>query len=134
MRETRQQLGALCPFRRHYETIAIGFGPANIALAVAFEESQRDHDIIFLESAAETRWQAGMMLPDSDIQNHPLRDLATPRNPRSRYTFTNFLFEHDRLFEHLNLGMLHPFRTEYDQYVRWVASHFADRVLYRHSV
>ncbi|MGF2504703.1 SidA/IucD/PvdA family monooxygenase [Ralstonia pseudosolanacearum] len=28
----------------------------------------------------------------------------TPRNPRSRYTFMNFLFENGRLFEQRNLG------------------------------
>ncbi|CAH2791146.1 MAG: PROBABLE L-ORNITHINE 5-MONOOXYGENASE OXIDOREDUCTASE PROTEIN() [uncultured Caballeronia sp.] len=112
------------------DVISIGFGPANIALAVAFEELTKDLHVQFLEKRSAPGWQEGMLLEDSDIQNHPLRDLVTPRNPRSRYTFTNFLFENDRLFEHLNLGLAYPLRIEYEQYVRWVAGFFAHQVQY----
>lgn len=113
-----------------FDVIGIGFGPANIALAVAFEELTSGLSVKFLEKRDCAIWQQGMLLEDSDIQNHPLRDLVTPRNPRSRYSFTNFLFENDRLFEHLNLGLAFPLRIEYEQYVRWVAGFFAHQVEY----
>lgn len=112
------------------DVIGIGFGPANIALAIAFEELTDGLNVLFLEKRDSPRWQEGMLLEDSDIQNHPLRDLVTPRNPRSRYSFTNFLFENGRLFEHLNLGLPFPLRIEYEQYVRWVAELFAHQVRY----
>ncbi|RDK02911.1 l-ornithine 5-monooxygenase [Paraburkholderia lacunae] len=112
------------------DVIGIGFGPANIALAVALEELTEGLRVQFLEKRSGPRWQEGMLLEESDIQNHPLRDLVTPRNPRSRYSFTNFLFENDRLFEHLNLGLPFPLRIEYEQYVRWVAGFFAHQVQY----
>jgi len=112
------------------DVIGIGFGPANIALAIAFEELTENLNVLFLEKRSGPRWQEGMLLEESDIQNHPLRDLVTPRNPRSRYSFTNFLFENDRLFEHLNLGLQFPLRIEYEQYVRWVAGLFAHQVQY----
>lgn len=117
-----------------YDVLAIGFGPSNIGLAVALEEMNAPLDVLFLESKNSCKWQPGMLFPNSDIQNHPLRDLVTPRNPRSHYSFTNFLFENNRLFEHLNLGLLFPSRIEYAQYVAWVASHFDHQVRYNKRV
>lgn len=116
------------------DIVGIGFGPANIALAIAAEELQPGLRIGFLEKNAGAGWQEDMLLPESDIQNHPLRDLVTPRNPRSRYSFVNFLFENGRLYEHLNLPLAHPLRVEYRQYVAWVARHFAGQVRYGSSV
>lgn len=101
--------------------IGIGFGPANIALAVALEEKGYDLDVRFVESRPAPSWQAAMMLDGSDIQNHPVRDLVSLRNPRSRYSFINFLFENGRLLDHLNVPMEFPLRKEYAQYVSWVA-------------
>lgn len=117
-----------------YDVLAVGFGPSNIALAAAIEELNIPLDILFLEAKNECTWQPGMLFADADIQNHPLRDLVTPRNPRSRYSFVNFLFENGRLFEHLNLGLHLPMRIEYAQYVKWVASHFAHWVKYGERV
>jgi L-ornithine N5-oxygenase len=117
-----------------FDVIGIGFGPANIALAAAFEERNACLSVLFLEKAGGPTWQPAMLLNGSDIQNNPLRDLVTPRNPRSRYSFTNFLHEHGRLFEYLNLGVEYPLRKEYAQYVTWVAHHFDDQVRYQSEV
>lgn len=113
-----------------YDVIGVGFGPANIAVAIALEELNASLKVKFLESGESTVWQKGMLFDGSDIQNHPLRDLVTPSNPRSKYTFTNYLFENKRLFQHLNLGMYFPFRIEYAQYVEWVSAHFSHMVDY----
>lgn len=112
------------------DVLGIGFGPANIALAIALEELAPGMSVQFLEKRMGPLWQPNMLLPGSDIQNHPLRDLVTPRNPRSRYSFTNFLFEQGRLYEHLNLPLHHPLRAEYAQYVSWAADFFKDVVAY----
>lgn len=117
-----------------FDIIGVGFGPANIAFAAALEERKSTHVVLFLERADGPAWQPGMLLTGSDIQNHPLRDLVTPRNPRSRYSFTNFLHEHGRLFEYLNLGVEFPLRKEYAQYVVWVARHFDRWVRYGSDV
>ncbi len=112
-----------------HDLIGIGFGPSNIALAIALEERGYAGSSLFLESNSDARWQDGMLLDGSDIQNHPLRDLITPVNPRSRFTFTNYLHETGRLFHYLNLGVQYPLRKDYARYVQWVASHF-DAVRY----
>lgn len=116
------------------DIVGIGFGPANIAMAVALEERGFDGRVVFLERRRSAEWQPEMLLEGSDIQNHPCRDLITPCNPRSRYTFLNFLHERGMLFEHLNLGIQFPLRREYTHYVAWVASHFARWVRYGSTV
>ena len=50
------------PLRRHYNVLGLGFGPSNIALAIALEESGADFTTHFIESA-----------PDSDMAS---RDAA----------------------------------------------------------
>ncbi|MFE9426691.1 SidA/IucD/PvdA family monooxygenase [Kitasatospora sp. NPDC006697] len=111
-----------------HDLIGIGFGPANISLAVALEELHPEISPLFLEARDTVVWQPEMLLDGSDIQNNPVRDLVTPRNPRSHYTFLNFLHEQGRLLEYLNLGLEFPLRKEYNQYITWVGSHFAERV------
>lgn len=117
-----------------HDLIGVGFGPSNIALAIALEEMQPGLDHVFLERREGTFWQDGMLLDGSDIQNNPLRDLVTPRNPQSRYTFVNYLKQTGRLFAYLNLGLQYPLRKDYAQYVAWVAGHFRDRVAYGANV
>ena len=113
-----------------YDLIGIGFGPANIAVAIALEELGYSGSSLFLERRTGPEWQPGMLLPGADIQNHPLRDLVTPRNPTSRFSFTNFLHTQGRLLAYLNLGTVFALRKDYAQYVAWAASQFKSRSHY----
>lgn len=103
------------------DVIGIGFGPGNLSLAVALEERWPGIRAVYLEARPEPSWQPGMMLDRSDIQNNPVRDLVSPVDPRSRYSFLNYLHETGRLFEYLNLGLEYPFRLEYARYITWAA-------------
>src|SRR5262245_37633705 len=96
-----------------YDTIGIGFGPSNLALAICLEEMGNGSSACFFDAQPEPGWQSQMLLEGSDIQNNPLRDLVTPRNPRSHYGFVNYLKQNDRLFEYLNLPTSYPLRREY---------------------
>ncbi len=108
-----------------YDLIGIGFGPSNMALSIAMEEAEEPGDRglkrLFLEAKVEQSWHPGMLLEDSLLQINALKDLATVHNPRSRYTFLNYLKEKGRLYEFLNLRDLYPTRMEYNDYVCWVA-------------
>ncbi|MCA2217966.1 lysine N(6)-hydroxylase/L-ornithine N(5)-oxygenase family protein [Jidongwangia harbinensis] len=117
-----------------YDVLCVGFGPANIALAIALEELWPTARVKFIEREPAARWQPAMMIDGADIQNDPLRDLVTPRNPRSRFTFVNYLHEQGRLFKHLNLPSHFPLRKEYAQYIRWVADTVAADVDYGRDV
>src|SRR3954451_7129535 len=107
-----------------YDVLGIGFGPANLSLAIELKESAPHLTSRFIEAQHDPTWQGGMLLSGSNIQNHPCRDLVTLRNPRSRYSFLNYLFENDRLIEHLNLPGEFPLRKEYAQYISWVTNQF----------
>ncbi|WP_274911485.1 SidA/IucD/PvdA family monooxygenase [Streptomyces sp. WZ-12] len=113
---------------RVHDVLGVGFGPANLALAIAIEEKYPGLDARFLEARPTPDWQPGMLLNGSDIQNHPSRDLVTLRNPRSRYSFLNFLHEQGRLVRHLNLPVEFPLRKEYAGYIRWAADFFSHQV------
>ncbi len=111
-----------------YDCIGVGFGPSNIALAIAFEEKGILANTLFLESRKEHAWHPGMMMEGTDIQHNPLRDLVTPRNPTSKYGFLNYLSVNNRMYDFLNLDAPYPPRTDYAKYVNWVASQFNDFV------
>jgi len=112
------------------DVLGIGFGPSNIALMIAFEELDSSDRVHFIEGRSEAHWHPDMLLQGSDIQNNPLRDLVTPRNPRSVYSFTNYLKSEGRLFDYLNLGLHYPFRKDYARYVAWAANFFKANVDY----
>ncbi|ANP53489.1 L-ornithine N5-oxygenase [Streptomyces griseochromogenes] len=112
------------------DLIGIGFGPGNLALAVALKERHPHLRAVFLEARPGPAWQPGMLLDGSDIQNNPVRDLISPADPRSRFTFINYLHETGRFFSYLNLGIDYPLRKEYAGYVRWVAENVGADVRY----
>ncbi|WP_030154156.1 SidA/IucD/PvdA family monooxygenase [Streptomyces sp. NRRL S-244] len=109
---------------REVGVLAIGAGPANLALAVAIEESgsaELADGTLLLEQSPDVTWQRDLLMPWARSQVSFLKDLVTLRNPSSRFTFLNFLHEQGRLDEFVNLGTFHPFRWEFSDYLQWVA-------------
>lgn len=117
-----------------YDVIGIGYGPSNLALAVAIEEhNQKNNNKIkslFLEKKEKFDWHPGMLLPDSYMQISFPKDLVTYRNPRSKYTFLNYLFEKNRLVDFVNLNTFYPSRQEFRDYLSWVALNVNAKVNY----
>ncbi len=104
--------------------LAIGAGPANLALAVAIEESGNQElaeQTLLLEQSPDIKWQRDLLMPWARSQVSFLKDLVTLRNPRSKFSFLNFLHDKNRLDEFVNLGTFHPFRWEFSDYLQWVA-------------
>jgi L-ornithine N5-oxygenase len=107
-----------------FSVIAVGAGPANLALAVALEECDFPalaKDTLILEQHADVRWQRGLLLPWARTQVSFLKDLATLRNPCSRFSYLNFLHDRARLEEFVNLNTFYPYRWELSEYLQWVA-------------
>ncbi|KAL2072016.1 hypothetical protein VTL71DRAFT_11359 [Oculimacula yallundae] len=116
------------------DLICIGFGPASLAIAIALSDNASTAKVSFLERQAQFAWHSGMQLPGAKMQISFLKDLATPRNPQSKYTFINYLFSKNRLNTFINLDTFLPSRLEYEDYLRWCAGHFEDRVSYGQEV
>ncbi|KAI9821380.1 MAG: hypothetical protein M1832_003387 [Thelocarpon impressellum] len=129
------------------DLICVGFGPASLAIAVALQDAltsatppdiprlrQRSPKVLFLERQRRFAWHAGMLLPGAKMQISFIKDLATLRDPRSEFTFMNYLHKNNRLVQFSNLGTFLPLRLEYEDYMRWCATAFDDAVEYGQQV
>ncbi|SFW91070.1 SidA/IucD/PvdA family monooxygenase [Amycolatopsis australiensis] len=106
------------------DVLMIGAGPANLALAVALEESgdiELARGAMILEQYEDVKWQRNLLLPWARSQVSYVKDLVTLRNPRSRFSFLNFMHERGELDEFVNLGTFNPFRWQVSAYQQWVA-------------
>lgn len=128
-----------------HDLICVGFGPASLAVAVALHDFMEAGKIpkpgngtgpkvLFLEKQRKFAWHAGMLLPGAKMQISFIKDMASLRDPTSKFTFLNYLHQNDRLVEFTNLSTFLPARVEYEDYLRWCASHFTDVVRYDNEV
>ncbi|KAF8673992.1 L-lysine 6-monooxygenase (NADPH-requiring) [Rhizoctonia solani] len=119
-------------FPEVYDLLGIGFGPANLAITVALLELWDQHkaagtepninNACFIERHPRFSWHPGMLLPGSRMQISFLKDLATLRNPASKFTFLSYLHAHGRLPAFINRNADTPTRREYADYMAWAAT------------
>ncbi|WP_104477850.1 SidA/IucD/PvdA family monooxygenase [Actinokineospora auranticolor] len=115
--------------------VGIGFGPSNLALAIAVREhNERTPDApvraVFLERQAAFGWHRGMLIDDATMQVSFLKDLVTMRDPASDFSFLCYLRDRDRLAEFINHKTMFPLRTEFHDYFEWAAARVSDQVRY----
>jgi L-ornithine N5-oxygenase len=119
-----------------YDVVGIGFGPSNLALAIALWEynhavaGNKRLSYRFVERNHEFAWHRNMLLPDADMQISFLKDLVTPRNPVSGFSFIAYLHEKGRLAAFTNQKVLFPSRQEYHNYLQWASCSFEKVVDY----
>jgi L-ornithine N5-oxygenase len=109
---------------REVELLAVGAGPANLALAVALEElapADLAENSLVIERNQTVEWQSGLLLPWTKSQVSFVKDLVTLRDPTSRFSFLNYLHSVGRLNDFTNMGSFLPFRVEIAGYLSWVA-------------
>jgi L-ornithine N5-oxygenase len=68
------------------------------------------------------------------MENAFIYDLATTRNPRSAFSYVNYLLAQNRLVEFANSDQLNPLREEFEDYLRWCAEQFKGQVRYGSEV
>lgn len=120
-----------------HDLIGIGFGPSNVALAIALDEKRhggKPLDALFIERQPSFAWHPHMLLDQANMQISFLKDLATLRNPTSRFTFVNYLYEKGRLTDFINLKSFFPSRHEFNDYLAWAASQFQEHCRYGEEV
>jgi len=121
---------------RVHDVLGIGFGPSNLALALAIDEhnqAEPSHaaiDALFVEKQERFGWHRGMLLDDATMQVSFLKDLVTMRNPTSAYSFVAYLHEHGRLVDFMNHKTLFPLRIEFHDYLEWAARQVSHVVEY----
>ncbi|TGM44679.1 ornithine monooxygenase [Leptospira levettii] len=114
------------------DVLGIGFGPSNLSLAIQLKELAffNDKKVRFFEKKKSFSWQPGLLLPNTNLQIHFLKDLVTLINPKSPFTFINYLKEQGRLSDFINLNVSYPSRMEFNDYLFWAANKFEDIVSY----
>ncbi|MCT4351662.1 lysine N(6)-hydroxylase/L-ornithine N(5)-oxygenase family protein [Streptomyces sp. Je 1-79] len=123
-----------------HDLIGIGFGPSNVAMAIALSEHnarvgrQEAVTAHFFERQPNFGWHRGMLIDDATMQVSFLKDLVTLRNPSSEYTFLRYLQSKGRLIDFVNHKNLFPLRVEFHDYFEWAAAKVDDMVSYGHEV
>lgn len=104
-----------------YDIIGIGIGPFNLGMAALAAEVP-NFDCIFIEKNPAFKWHPGMMLPTAKMQVPFYADLVTLANPRSQFTYLNYLKSVGRLFKFAINESYIPYRHEFQAYCEWVIS------------
>ncbi|MFF0273307.1 MULTISPECIES: lysine N(6)-hydroxylase/L-ornithine N(5)-oxygenase family protein [unclassified Streptomyces] len=123
-----------------HDLIGIGFGPSNVAMAIALSEHnarvgrQEAVTAHFFERQPRFGWHRGMLIDDATMQVSFLKDLVTLRNPTSEYSFLCYLQSKGRLIDFVNHKNLFPLRVEFHDYFEWAASKVDDMVSYGHEI
>ncbi|GII85090.1 lysine/ornithine N-monooxygenase [Sphaerisporangium siamense] len=123
-----------------YDILGVGFGPSNLALAIALDEHNAKAGAAdrlragFLERQPSFGWHRGMLIDDATMQVSFLKDLVTLRDPCSDYSFLCYLRERGRLVDFLNQKTLFPLRAEFHDYLEWAAARVDHLVDYSSEV
>ncbi|MFD8701729.1 lysine N(6)-hydroxylase/L-ornithine N(5)-oxygenase family protein [Kitasatospora sp. NPDC059648] len=113
--------------------LAVGAGPANLSLA-AQADAHPDTKGLHLDRREGPAWHPGLLLPDATLQNSPFKDLVTPVDPTSRFSFLAFLAAKERFYQFLTARFPAVHRAEFNQYLAWAAEQLGDTVRYGHEV
>jgi L-ornithine N5-monooxygenase len=111
------------------DVLGIGFGPSNLALAIALEE-QPAVRAAFVERQDSFGWHRGMLIGGANLQVSFLKDLVTMRDPTSDFSFLSFLHAQGRLAAFINQKNFYPSRREFHAYLSWAAGRLRHRVAY----
>jgi lysine N6-hydroxylase len=103
-----------------FDALGVGAGPFNLSVAALLHPIKTVRNC-FLEKQTEFSWHAGMLLPDTTVQNSFLKDLVSFADPTSAFSFLAFLHEHKRLYQYVNAGFQRTGRREFNQYLQWAA-------------
>jgi L-ornithine N5-oxygenase len=118
------------------DVVGIGFGPSNLALAIALEDQPRRSATarpvraVFIERQDGFAWHPGMLIDGANLQVSFLKDLVTMRDPTSDFSFLCYLHQAGRLPGFINQKNMYPARIEFNSYLSWAAERLRHRVVY----
>lgn len=105
---------------QHVNLAGIGAGPFNLSVA-ALLNKVRGIKTAFFDKKNEFHWHPGLMLSDAKLQTSWMKDLVTPVDPTSPFSFINFLVQKGRFHAFINAEQAAISRQEFAQYLGWVA-------------
>lgn len=112
------------------DLIGVGAGPANLSLAslltTARERGLTSITAAFFEREPTVFWHSLQMFPGTLMQTEFYRDLVTPIDPTSKFSFLNYLKAKARLDQFFCSSTIYPTRREFEDYFRWVAGQIGE--------
>ncbi|KAH9864440.1 hypothetical protein J1614_010374 [Plenodomus biglobosus] len=117
-----------------FDLVSIGFGAVQLATAIANREARKPLNTLYLERKPSFSWHNASHTARTRMETPFIYDLATLRNPRTSFSYVNYLLEKKRLIEFANSDRLNPLREEFDDYMTWCAEKFNDQVRYGSEV
>jgi lysine N6-hydroxylase len=116
-----------------HDLIGVGVGPFNLSLAALIGKAENVKSV-FLERKPSFDWHPELMFSDSTMQTSYLKDLVTPVDPTSPYSFLNYLAENELFYAFLNTQRTAVSRQEFERYCQWVSQRVGDRIRFGTSV
>lgn len=116
-----------------FDLIGLGVGPFNLSLAALLEKTKQVKNIFF-EKKANFEWHSEMMFADSTMQTTYLKDLVTPVDPTSPYSFLNYLLQRNLFYQFLNTQRTVISRREFEQYCTWVSQQLSHKIEFNTEV
>jgi lysine N6-hydroxylase len=117
----------------HFNLLGIGIGPFNLSLAALLTKAPRLSSLFF-EQKSGFEWHSELMLPDSVMQTSYLKDLVTPADPTSPFSFLNYLVEEGLFYSFLHSDRRVVTRREFELYCQWVSRRLGDRLRFDEGV
>ena len=111
------------PFERSatYDIVCVGFGTKTLALTTALADRDPTQRVLIMERRSEFDADLASISSANASASVFLRDLITFQNPRSEYTFINFLHSKGMLIGFTNVSQMRPSQLLVGEYIAWAA-------------
>ncbi|EOS93736.1 hypothetical protein SY86_09185 [Erwinia tracheiphila] len=116
-------------FFKETDVVCIGLGPFNLSLSVLLHEAGFEN-YIAIEQKESFSWHEGMLLEGTTLQVPFLADLSTMVNPRSEFTYLNYLHEKNRLQKFFFFEDFKVPRREYNNYCQWACEKIKEKIIF----
>ncbi len=115
------------------DLIGIGIGPFNLSLAALLDKLP-SRNALFFDRKRGFEWHPEVMFDDSYMQTNYLKDLVTPVDPTSPYSFLNYIVSKGLFHPFLNTGRSVVSRREFEQYCQWVCEKLGEKLRFSDAV
>ncbi|KAF2220763.1 L-lysine 6-monooxygenase (NADPH-requiring)-domain-containing protein [Elsinoe ampelina] len=103
-----------------FDLVVLGLDPSSLAVAAQLVDQRPGLRVKILNENDSFEWRPANALSESRLQTTFMRDLTTTSNPRSSFTFLNYLHRKGRLVNFINVSKINPMVLEMRDYLSWV--------------
>jgi len=117
------------PLADQLDLAGIGIGPFNLSLAALLDKCPGVRSRFF-ERKAQFDWHPELMFDDSTMQTSYIKDLVTPVDPTSPYSFLNHICKRGLFYQFINTQRTTVSRREFELYCSWVTEQLSHRLTF----